>query len=134
MKVLKIVKWIILIPIILFFVIWIGTLAKNRIVTELHRDDVENLDLLLDYGEPLEYDWYRILSYSETEIEICFVKKVYSSFRDYELGGIVTYYHHDSDGKWHYSWSNNYLWSTAGSADNYIWPYWHHVFTKGRIS
>ena len=33
-----------------------------------------------------------------------------------------------------YSWSNNYLWSTAGSADNYIWPYWHHVFTKGRIS
>ena len=112
MKVLKIVKWIILIPIILFFVIWIGTLAKNRIVTELHRDEIANLEFY----------------------EIYFVKKVYSSFRDYELGGIVTYYHHDSDGKWHYSWSNNYLWSTAGSADNYIWPYWHHVFTKGRIS
>ena len=133
MKFKKIIKWIIFIPFILFILIWTGTLAKNRIVTELHRDEIANLDFYK--SEPLpEFEWYRILSYSETEIEIYFVKKVYSSFRDYELGGIVTYYYHDSDGKWHYSWSNNYLWSTAGSADNYIWPYWHHVFTKGRIS
>lgn len=127
MKPLKIIKWIILIPIILFMVIWLGTLAENRIVTELHRDEIENMKPLLSYGEPLEYDWYRILSYSETEIEIYFVQKGYNSKYevDYALGGIVTYYH-DSDGKWHYRWSNDYLWSTSGTADNFIWPYWHH--------
>ena len=125
MKVLKIVKWIILILIILFMVIWLGTLAKNRIVTELHRDEIANLE----FYEPetvQEYDWYRILSYSETEIEIYYVKKVYSRiFRDYELGGIVTY-SYGSDGKWYHDRAGNILWSTGGSADNYIWPYWHH--------
>ena len=125
MKGLKIVKWIILIPIILFFVIWIGALAKNRIVTELHRDNIENMDLLLDYGEALEYDWYRILSYSETEIEIYYVNK----FGNSTFGGIVCYRYLPNINMWSHNYTGyDCLWSTSGSADNFIWPYWHHIF------
>ncbi len=127
MKVSKIVKWIILVPIIVFFVVWIGTLVKNRIVTELHRDEISKLRS--SYSEFLpKRDWYRILSYSETEIEIYFVRNVDSDPRDYRLGGVITF-RRDSDGKWYDNFGGNYLWSGEGSADEYIWPYWYHYIT-----
>ena len=124
MKVSKIIKWVILTPIILFFVIWIGSLAKNRILTELHRDEIEKLYIANRERLP-DYDWFRVLLYSENEIKIYFVEEVNSKRGSGKLGGIVTF-SYGSDGAWHHNWCDNYLWSTSGSADNYIWPYWYH--------
>lgn len=104
--------------------IWTGTLAKNRILTELHRDEIASLDFY--ESEPLpEFEWYRILSYSETEIEIYYVNK----FGNSTFGGIVNYRYLPNINMWSHNYTGyDCLWSTSGSADNFIWPYWHHIF------
>lgn len=103
--------------------IWTGTLAKNRILTELHRDEIASLEFY--ESEPLpEFEWYRILSYSETEIEIYYVNK----FGDSTFGGIVNYRYLPNINMWSHNYTGyDCLWSTSGSADNFIWPYWHHI-------
>jgi len=123
MKFKKIIKWIIFIPFILFMLIWTGTLAKNRILTELHRDEIASLEFY--ESEPLpEFEWYRILSYSETEIEIYYVNK----FGDSTFGGIVNYRYLPNINMWSHNYTGyDCLWSTSGSADNFIWPYWLHI-------
>ncbi len=121
MKIKRIVKWSILILVLSFLLVWVGCLTKNRILTELHGDEIMNLNFIGD-ETVLEYDWFRVISYSENEIEVYFVNKAGKETRVYEVGGIATYRCN------RYGWSYQYdvLWSTAGTADTLIWPYWHH--------
>lgn len=115
----KIVKWGILTLIILFLLIWLGTLMWNRLLTELYGDEITNLNFYETETAP-EYDWFRVISYSETEIEVYFVNQL----ENYEVGGIVTYHCNDY-GDWFHQ--ESVLWSTAGTADTLMWPYWYHI-------
>ncbi len=119
MRVKKVVKWSILIIFLSFLLVWGICLARNRILTELHRDEIANLNFY-ETEEVPHYDWFRVLSYSETEIEIYFVNEV----TRYEVGGIATY-SCNPYGDWFYQ--EEVLWSTAGTADTLIWPYFHHI-------
>ncbi len=120
MKVKKIVKWSILILLLSFLLIWTISLARNRILTELYGDEIANLNFY-ETEEVPHYDWFRILSYSETRIEVYFVNEL----ENYEVGGIAIYTCNPY-GNWFHQ--DNVLWSTAGTADTLIWPYFYHIF------
>ncbi len=128
MKVVKkLILWIPLLCIAAFLVVWLGALLKNYILTVKYADVLENMVI----DEPQQYmvdpsdgfDFERILSYSETEIKTYFMNK---TIGDYSIGGTVTYKQRP-DGTW--NGSANITWSHGGTAEDYIWPYWHHFFT-----
>ena len=61
---------ILIIPVVM----WVGALAKNYMLTVMHKDQVENIQFSIYEEEPyLWLDWYRITSYSEEKIEIYYV-------------------------------------------------------------
>ena len=110
--------------------VWGGTLTKNRILTEIHKDEIENMQFVA-YKEPLsEFDWYRITSYSEEEIVIYFVNTIgKGTDGEYKIGGEMVF--SKTPNGWHHTdMVDSILWSGAGSADDYIWPYWHHMFLR----
>lgn len=119
----KIIKWTILACIAAFFLTWWGAMLKNYIRTVKYRDVMENMVLCdCESSDTNEYVYERILSYAEDEIKTYFVVDC----GDYYNGGTTTYSRH-SDGEWHMyehvSWS-------GGSADDTVWPYWHHHYFK----
>ena len=69
--------------------------------------------------------------WSEEKIEIYYVNE-FDDYKmgdrvieSYKIGGKVTLYYESSG--WYHT-DTSVLWSGAGSADNYIWPYWYHIF------
>ena len=97
-------------------------MLTNYVRTVKHKDVMENMVLCdCESCYKNEYVYERILSYSEDEIKTYFVVDC----GDYYNGGTAKYTC-QSDGEWHvYEYV---FWSHAGSADDYIWPYWHHFF------
>ena len=122
--VVSILVLILIIPVL----IWGGALLKNGILTAMHKDEIENLQLV-QYEEPLpEFDWYRITSYSDSTIEIYFVNTIgKGTDGEYKVGGEMVF-SKTPNGWYHTDMVDSILWSGAGSADDYIWPYWHHIF------
>ena len=108
--------------------IWGGALLKNGILTAIHKDEIKNLQFL-ESEEPLpEFEWYRITSYSESTIKIYYVNKYgKDTEREYKVGGEIIF-SKTPNGWYHTDMVESVLWSGAGSADNYIWPYWYHIF------
>ena len=115
---------IVTIPVLIFG----GALLKNGILTAIHKDEIKNLQFL-ESEEPLpEFDWYRITSYSESTIKIYYVNTYgKDTEREYKAGGEIVF-SKTPNGWYHTDIAESILWSGAGSADNYIWPYWYHIF------
>lgn len=110
--------------------IWCGALVKNGILTAIHKDEIKNLQFL-ESEEPLpEFDWYRITSYSDSSIEIYFVNThAKGTDREYKVGGNMVFC--KTPNGWHHTdLVESISWSGSGSAENFIWPYWHHVFLR----
>ena len=122
-----IVRILVLISIILVF-IWCYALSKNLVLTIIHKDEIENMQLI-EYEEPIpEFDWYRVTSYSDSKIEIYFVNTLgKGNDREYKVGGKMAFYK-TPNGWYHTDMVESISWSGAGSADKYIWPYWYHIF------
>lgn len=122
-----IVRILVLISIILVF-IWCYALSKNLVLTIIHKDEIENMQLI-EYEEPIpEFDWYRVTSYSDSKIEIYFVNTLgKGNDREYKVGGKMSFYK-TPNGWYHTDMVESISWSGAGSADKYIWPYWYHIF------
>lgn len=110
--------------------VWGGALVKNGVLTAIHKDKVENIQLI-EYEEPLpEFDWYRITSYSDSTIKIYYVNTyAKDTDREYKVGGEIIF-SKTPNGWYHTDMVESISWSGAGTADNYIWPYWHHVFLR----
>ena len=108
--------------------IWGGALLKNGILTAIHKDEIKNLQFL-ESEEPLpEFDWYRITSYSESTIKIYYVNTYgKDTEKEYKVGGGIIF-SKTPNGWFHTDMVESVFWSGAGSADNYIWPYWYHIF------
>lgn len=129
----KFVVWIVVVLLAIPVVVWVGALTKNYILTVMHKDQVENIQFSEYEEDPyLWLDWYRITSYSEDRIEIYYVNE-FDDYKmgdhvmeGYKIGGKVTLYYNSSG--WYHTDTGSVLWSGAGSADNYIWPYWYHIF------
>lgn len=110
--------------------VWGGVLTKNSILTEIHKDKIENMQFVA-YEEPLpKFDWYRITSYSDEKVEIYYVNTVGADTgTQYKIGGKITCTK-TANGWTHTDMINSILWSGSGSADEYVWPYWYHIFLK----
>lgn len=108
--------------------VWAGALVKNCVLTAMHKDELKNLQFV-QREEPLpDFDWYRITSYSDDNIEIYFVNTLAEGTDgEYKIGGKITCTK-TLNGWNHTDMVNSITWSGTGSADNYIWPYWHHIF------
>ena len=108
--------------------VWGGILTKNLVLTEIYKDKIENMQFI-ESEEPLPtFDWYRITSYSNENIEIYYVNTVgKDADNEYRLGGKITCAK-TANGWVHTDIVESILWSGTGSADNYIWPYWYHIF------
>ena len=121
----KIITWIIVSFLSIPVLVWVFALTKNLALTIMHKNEIETMQFV-ETEEPLdEFDMYRITSYSEEEIEIYFLDTVgEGSDYKYKIGGTITFY--KTRGGWHYV--ESITWSGGGSADNYVWPYWYHVF------
>ena len=127
-KTKKVAIWICLLAFVIPFLFWCGALVKDCLLTAMHKDEIENLQLV-QYEEPLpEFDWYRITSYSDSTIEIYFVNTHGKGTNgEYKVGGKMTF-HKSLNGWYHTNLVESISWSGSGSADDYIWPYWHHIF------
>lgn len=124
----KIIVCILAVIVTIPVLIWGGALLKNGILTAMHKDEIEDLQLV-QYEEPLpEFDWYRITSYSDSTIEIYFVNTHGKGTNgEYKVGGKMTF-HKSLNGWYHTNLVESISWSGSGSADDYIWPYWYHIF------
>lgn len=124
----KIIIWIFVLILIIPILVWGGGLAKNGMLTVLHKDKIENMQFIESEDALLEFDWYRITSYSDSAIEIYFVNTLgKGTDGEYKIGGKMSF-SKTPDG-WNYTdMAQSILWSGAGTADNYIWPYWYHIF------
>ena len=75
---------------------------------------------LAETEEPLpEFDWYRITSYSDEKVEIYYING--------DVGGKITC-RKTANGWTHTDIVDSIMWSGSGSADEYVWPYWYHIF------
>ena len=127
-KTKKVAIWICLLAFVIPFLFWCGALVKDCLVTAIYKDQFNSIKLA-ETEEPLsEFDWYRITSYSEEEIVIYFVNTIgKGTDGEYKVGGEMVF-SKTPNGWYHTDMVDSILWSGAGSADNYIWPYWHHIF------
>lgn len=127
-KTKSIVIWMCVLTLIIPFLLWGGVLIKNCVLTATYKEKIEDMQFV-EYEEPLpEFDWYRVTSYSDEKIEIYFVNILgKDTDREYKIGGKIIC-SKTPNGWYHTSMEESILWSGVGSADDYIWPYWHHVF------
>lgn len=124
MKTKRILIWICVLIFVIPCLLWVGALAKDCLVTVIYKDQFNSIKLA-ETEEPLpEFDWYRITSYSEEEIEIYYVNNMAG---EYKIGGKMMF-RKTPNGWQHTDMVDSILWSGAGSADDYIWPYWYHIF------
>lgn len=66
------------------------------------------------------YSWARVLSYNGEEAEVYYINE--TDFAKY--GSTVTYI--KQNGEWQPKGGASTEWSTAGNADETVWPYWYH--------
>ena len=121
-KFIKII--LILSPLLCFIVIWGVSLAKCEINTLIHGDKFSEL-----YEEILgEQDYWKILDYSGKSARVYYVSLNKETAGNYtvSMGNILKFI--QIDGEWVYEKWEETVWSTAGNADNVVWPYWWHFF------
>ena len=105
-------KYLFLVPIVLFLLYWCVSLAKCEILTKIHGEEFEEVDLT--EVMLVDADYWKVLSYREDYAEVYFVSPE-------GKGGTVLHLLRDGDtwiiGEW------GPYWSATGSADDIIWPY-----------
>lgn len=125
----KVVKWIVL-PLIAaisvaFLVVWTGRMVKDYTLTINHIDELNSITVREEDHVP-EYDFVRITSYSEDEIEVYIAgSNAYYTYKNRLTWGGTARYSRESNGEW--SFSENVTWSRTGTAEHLVWPYWHHA-------
>jgi hypothetical protein len=67
-----------------------------------------------------DMDYWKVLDYSATSARVYYVSVGNSS------ANILSFT--EENGQWKYDRWENTVWSTSGSADGIIWPYWWHFF------
>lgn len=106
---------IVLSPLLIFLLIWGVSLAKCEILTMMHRNEFNEAyksNTMLG-----ETEYCKVIDYSEDRARVYYVSSNCSG------GDVLTFT--KENGEWKYeNWDT--IWSTTGSADDFIWPYWWH--------
>ncbi|MBQ6807760.1 MAG: hypothetical protein IJP07_01150 [Firmicutes bacterium] len=100
---------LLLLAILLF---WLLSMAYYSLLTKIHGEEFKNSE---EYNSLICAEDFRVLRCNEREAKVYY----YSSF-----SGNIFYFEKDGE-DWVYAGCET-LWSSMGSADDYIWPYWWH--------
>lgn len=112
-------------PIFIFFIHWGSSLVRCEILTEMKREVVEEY-FASEEGKRIldcEVEYFKVLSAGKYRIRVYYIAKPNAFSGEITLlkGGTLVWV---EDHNWPI-WTNG-----GGSADNFVWPYWHHVFTR----
>jgi len=100
--------------IVLFSLIWIGSIIKIEIDTYRYGSEFAHL-----YKETTitHVDFLKVLDYSDTSARVYFVSKG-------GTGDIISAT--NQEGKWVFEKWETTVWSASGNANGFVWPYIHH--------
>lgn len=101
---------------ICFTLIWVFSLARCEILTLLHGREFWNSSQENTMIAPIKF--LKVLNYSDTQARIYCVSDGDS------MGNIL--FMKKSENWECVNWET--VWSTSGTADNVVWPYWWHFF------
>ena len=108
---------IVLSPILCFLIVWGISLANCEILTHIHGNEFAET-----YKENTmlgDMAYWKVLDYSENHARVYYVSINHSN------ADVLTFV--KENGLWKSDkWET--VWSTTGSADNVIFPYWWHFF------
>ncbi len=123
-KIEKTLKIIFLSVVIIFMVVWLGTLLKCDILTILHGEEFEFIsdDEEYSFGK---IDYLKVMEYNDTYAKVYFI---YNGYNGNDIAFLVNF--SKEDGQWTYS-SPHTIWATQGSASEVIFPYWWHFIYGG---
>lgn len=107
--------------VLLFLITWTTELVKIELFTIKYGKQFENLPAITEEVGSCEY--FKVIDYSETDAYLYYI----TSYEPNPIGFIVHLKYYDN--VWNYH-SDYAVWSTMGSADEAIWPYWWHYFTR----
>ncbi len=117
MGIRQIIKRIALICVCCFVTYWLGSIAACEYYTYRYRGTFENVQVHdIDGIHPLKDDGVKdikVLEYTDERAAL-YVKTSYT--------GSVYYFDHCDENGWTYDIFDT-VWSTAGSADDFVWPY-----------
>jgi len=121
---------IVALPIIIFCIIWCFSLAKCEVLTLLHGNEFSDgyKDDLSMPNEDSVTEYWKVIKYSKKYAEVYYIIKYNaaeeSTSWEHKCGDI---YHFDKEnGQWKGSYDGT-RWSSMGTADDAIWPYWWHA-------
>lgn len=108
---------LILSPVICFLIIWGTSLAKCEFLTLIHGNEFAEAYKTNSMLGDMEY--WKVMNYSKERAQVYFVSI------NHKGADMLTFIKENEEWKLD-SW--NTIWSTTGSADNTIFPYWWHFF------
>ncbi len=122
---MKIIKRIALRCACSFVAYWLGSIAVCEYYTYRYRETFENTEVHdIDGIHDLKEEWIKdikVLEYTD-EHAVVYVKTSSSASDCTVKMGSLYYFDRGEGGSWIYDiWDT--IWSSAGSADEFIWPY-----------
>lgn len=115
------IKKVIFFIVLLLLIIWVSEIIKNEVYTIKYGEQFENIPALTENVGPCEY--FKVIDYRGDAARLYYI----TSYEPNPTGNVVILEYYD--GSWHYVGQHT-VWSTMGSADEAIWPYWWHYFTR----
>jgi len=111
-----------LIFIIAIFIVCCSTeVGKNEILTFKYGKQFEDLASIKENVGT--YESFKVVDYSDNEAHLYYI----TNYKPNPIGFVIRLEYYDNI--WNYR-SDYAVWSTMGSADETIWPYWWHWFTR----
>jgi hypothetical protein len=101
-----------------FLIIWGISITRIEILTLIH--GYEFSDSYKENTMLREQKYCKVLQYSKNYACVFYIAE------DRSTGDILEF--EKKNGEWHFTGNWETVWSTGGSADNIIWPYWWHFF------
>ncbi len=113
-------------PILIFLIFWTSSLIKCEILTEMKREVVEEY-FASEEGKRIldcEVEYFKVLSVNKHFLRVYYITET-------DKSGEAAILETEYDGREYRNKEKCVLLTGfGGSADNFVWPYWHHVFTR----
>ncbi|MDO5403042.1 MAG: hypothetical protein Q4F11_06340 [Eubacteriales bacterium] len=119
MNVKKVFKWIIRGLILVLFLTWLVPFAHNSILTIMHGKEFKDEYRQCSYFQSDEkVEFYQVIEYSESRAKVYYVAERHSSANVYTF--------EKKDDRWLFKEFDT-IWSSSGSAEDILWPYFWDV-------
>lgn len=109
----RLIKRIALLGIMLFAAYWLVSFLHCEMLTVEHSEEFS--DAWKEHTMIASVDYCKVIEYTDTYAEVYYVTE--SAY-----GNVLTFTRDSNNGDWNfYEWHT--VWSSTGSAEDFIWPY-----------